>query len=53
MSKDEFVERILPLQTELQMSIFKDDYNEIERLSIKIGKLIQRYLNERKAYVEK
>lgn len=53
MSKEEFVEKILPLQTELQMAIFKDNYDEIERLSIKIGKLIQRYLNARKLYINK
>lgn len=53
MTKEEFVEKILPLQSELQLAIFKDEYDEIERLSIRIGKLITRYLGERKLYVKK
>jgi len=53
MSKDEFIERILPLQSDLGIAIHKDDYDEVERLSIKIGKLIQRYITERKLYVKK
>lgn len=53
MSKEEFIERILPLQSEIQLAIFKDDFNEIERLSFRIGKLITRYLGERKLYVDK
>ena len=53
MSKDEFIEKLLPLQMDIQMAIYKDDYNEIERLSIKIGRLVQRYLNARKLPIKK
>jgi hypothetical protein len=53
MSKEEFIERILPLQADLGIAIHKDEYDEIERLSIKIGKLIQRYLAARKLPINK
>ena len=53
MTKEEFVNKMLENQMYLQLAIFEDDYDEIERLSIKIGKLISRYLGERKLYVEK
>ena len=53
MSKEEFVSKMLENQMYLQLAIFEDDYDEIERLSIKIGRLIVRYLNAKKLYVEK
>ena len=53
MNKDEFIERIVQLKAELELSIWKDDYNDIERQSKRIGRLIQKYLNDRKAYIDK
>ncbi len=49
----EFVEKLLTLQAEFQLAVFKNDLNEIERLSIRIGKLIVRYLNARKLFINK
>ncbi len=51
MSQNEFIEKLLILQAEFQLAVFKDDLNDIERLSFRIGKLIVRYLTERKLFV--
>jgi hypothetical protein len=53
MDKDNFVRRILDLDSELKLAIHLDEYDKIEKLSIKIGILIQKYLNDRKLYVNK
>lgn len=52
MDKDNFVRRILDLDSELKLAIHMDDYDKIEKLSIKIGLLIKKYLDDRKLYVE-
>ena len=48
-----FIKKLLELQSQFQLAVFKDDLPEIERLSIIIGKLIIKYLGERKLYVDK
>jgi hypothetical protein len=53
MDKDTFVRRILDLDSELKLAIHLDDYDKIQKLSIKIGILIQKYLEARKLYVNK
>lgn len=53
MDKKEFVRKISEYNMEMAIAINEDDYDEIERLSIRIGKLIVRYLNDRKLYVNK
>ena len=53
MDKDAFVRRILDLDSELKLAIHMDDYEKIQKLSIKIGILIQKYLEARKLYINK
>ncbi len=53
MDKDTFVRRILDLDSELKLAIHLDEYDKIESLSIKIGKLIQKYIGSRKVYIDK
>lgn len=53
MDKDTFVRRILDLDSELKMAIHLDEYDKIESLSIRIGKLIQKYIGSRKVYIDK
>jgi hypothetical protein len=45
MDKDTFIRRILDLDSELKLAIHLDEYDKIESLSIRIGKLIQKYIH--------
>jgi hypothetical protein len=49
---EEFVEKMIGLNAEFSLAIYKEDCQEIERLSIKIGKFVKRYLDGRKLYIE-
>lgn len=53
MSKDDFIKKLLELQMEFQLAVHFDDYEEVELISKRIGRLVVRYLNDRKLYVEK
>lgn len=50
---EDFVMKLIELEAELHKAIFKMDYNGIERYSLRIGKLITRFLNENKMTIEK
>ena len=52
MTKEEFVEKVALLNAEMQVCILKDEYDEIERLSKRIGRIIVKYLDERKSYIK-
>jgi len=53
MTHIQFIEKLLPLQMELSLAIAKEDLDNIEYYSIRIGKLIHRYLDSRKLLVKK
>jgi hypothetical protein len=53
MEHKDFVIKLIELQALLNQAIFLDNLPDIEHYSKKIGKLIVRYLNDRKAYVNK
>ena len=53
MSHLDFIEKLLPLQMEMSLAIAKVDLENIQYYSIKIGKLVVRYLDGCKSYINK
>jgi len=53
MSHLDFMLKLAELNLELSKAVIINNYSDIEHYSIKIGKFIQRYLNDNKMLVEK
>ena len=53
MTYNEFVLKLIEMQAEMSAALFNQDYPEIERMSIRIGKFIHRFLSSQKLYVKK
>ena len=53
MTYQEFVLKLIEMQAEMQVALFNQDYSEIERMSIRIGKFIHRFLSNQKLFIKK
>ncbi len=53
MDYKEFVIQLIEWQAELNRAIFLLDYRNIERYSLKIGRLITDFLNDNKIKIDK